>query len=269
MRLSVLRKEQKLTVSVASDKAKYQPGETAAYTVTTRDYLGRAVPAELSLGVVDACIYALAPDATADPESVFYPDQEVRVQTEFSFAAQYSGGAFQTVPSRPRRGYAGHSSAPDHPRSPPVCRHGLLEPVRRHRRRRHGPRLVPDAGQPDDLAGDRARASRRAPPSAARRPRPSSTMPLLVRLALPRFYVQGDQAVVSAIVQNYSGAARTVHVTIEPHGATLTGEATRTVQLAAGGQERLDWRATVRNPSAQPPPLLGKGEPEKFPKAPP
>jgi len=72
-----------------------------------------------------------------------------------------------------------------------------------------------------------------------------STMPLLVRLALPRFTVQGDQAVVSAIVQNYSGAARTVHVTLDAHGAALAGDPTRTVTLAADGQARLDWRATV------------------------
>ena len=73
VRLAVQRRDQKLTVSVASDQPRYQPGETASYTVTTRDYLGHPVPAELSLGVVDASIYALTPDASATPESVFYP----------------------------------------------------------------------------------------------------------------------------------------------------------------------------------------------------
>ena len=73
-----------------------------------------------------------------------------------------------------------------------------------------------------------------------------AAMPLLVRLELPRFYVQGDEAIVSAIVQNYTGTARTVQAHIEAHGATLlTGDAQRTLQLPANGSVRLDWRAKI------------------------
>ena len=103
LRLSVIREEQKLSVAVTSDKAKYQPGETATYTVTTRDNRGRPVPAEVSLGVVDAAIYAIQPDNAPDMEPFFYGGQEVRIQTDFSFAAQYSGGGSQSVPRRPPR----------------------------------------------------------------------------------------------------------------------------------------------------------------------
>ena len=244
VRLSVVRREQKLSVSVASDKAGYAPGETAGYVITTRDYRGRPVPAELSLGVVDASIYALAPDAAPDPESVFYGGQEVRIQTEFSFSAQYSGGAYQTVPQTP---------APGTPAS---------EPIRVRRKFADtaywNPFVVTDAGGtarvsftlPDNLTTWRATArgvtTRTAVGSATAEA--VSTMPLLVRLTLPRFYILGDQAVVSAIVQNYSGAARTVHVTLGTSGATMAGDAARTVQIAAGGSERLDWRATITGP---------------------
>ncbi len=244
VRLSVLRKDQKLTVSVASDKPHYQPGETASYTVTTRDYLGRPVPAELSLGVVDASIYALAPDASPTPESVFYPDQEVRVETEFSFAAEYSGGAYQTMPNIP---------------APPA---GPASPTADIRVRRlfadtayWNPFLVTDAAGtgrisftlPDNLTTWRATAHGVTTATAvgSATSEAVSTMPLLVRLALPRFYVQGDSAVVSAIVQNYSGTARTVQVSLKTSGAVVTGAADRTVQIPAGGEQRLDWAASV------------------------
>ena len=72
-------------------------------------------------------------------------------------------------------------------------------------------------------------------------------MPLLERLALPRFYVQGDQAVVSAIVQNYTGDVphRPCHA-YAPSGATQSpGTRPARSQIAAGGQERLDWRAQI------------------------
>lgn len=98
LRLAVIRDEQKLSVAVTSDKDRYQPGETATYTVTTRDYKGHPVPAELSLGVVDASIYAIQPENAPAIEPFFYGGQEVRVQTDFSFAAQYSGGGYQTMP---------------------------------------------------------------------------------------------------------------------------------------------------------------------------
>ena len=43
-------------------------------------------------------------------------------------------------------------------------------------------------------------------------------MPLLVRLTLPRFYVQDDQAAVSAIVHNYTGTEREVDDISKPTG---------------------------------------------------
>ena len=239
VRLSVLRREQKMTVSIASDKDRYKPGETAAYTVTTRNYLGRPVPAELSLGVVDSSIYAIAQDPAPDLESFFYSGQEVTVNTEFSFAAQYSGGAYQTVSATSQSAPGGNirvrKTFADTAYWNPFVETGTDGTARL------------SFALPDNLTTWRATARgitlNTAVGSATQEV--ITSMPLMVRLALPRFYVQGDQAVVSAIVQNFSGASRTVHVRMEPHGATLTGDVNRTVTLDAGGQTRLTWQATV------------------------
>ena len=238
-RVSVVRRDQKLIVSVASDKDLYKPGETAAYTITTRNYLGQPVPAEMSLGVVDASIYAIAEDPAPDLESFFYSGQEVRINTEFSFAAQYSGGAYQTVPASPSNPAGGNirvrKTFADTAYWNPFVETGA-----------DGTAHVSFA-LPDNLTTWRATARgvtlNTAVGSATQEA--ITTMPLVVRLVLPRFYVQGDQAVVSAIVQNYSGSTRTVHVRMEPHGAALTGDVDRTVTLAAGGQTRLTWQATI------------------------
>ena len=239
VRLPVLRREQKLTVSVASDKARYKPGETAAYTVITRNYLGHPVPAELSLGVIDASLYAIAPDPAPDLESFFYSGQEVRVNTEFSFAAQYSGGAYQTVPASPARtpdaNIRVRKTFADTAYWNPFVETGADGTVR------------VSFILPDNLTTWRATARGITLNTAVGSTTQEvvTSLPLVVRLALPRFYVQGDQAVVSAIVQNFSGASRTVHVRMEPHGATLIGDVDRTVTLDAGGQTRLRWQATV------------------------
>ncbi|MDQ2686232.1 MAG: MG2 domain-containing protein [Armatimonadota bacterium] len=234
--LSVQKEDQKLQVSVAPDKAKFAPGETATYTVTTRDSQGRPVSAEVALGVVDAAIYAITPDSTPNIESFFYPDQEVRLQTDFSFAAQYSGGAFQTVPS-------------------PVASTPAPGGIRVRREFADTAYWNPfvDTGAdgtarvsftvPDNLTTWRATARGMTLDTrvGAATQDTVSTMPLLVRLELPRFTVQGDETVVSAIVHNYTGEARTVKATLQSSGVSVTGDTVQTLQLPANGQQRLEW----------------------------
>ncbi|HZT41990.1 MAG TPA: MG2 domain-containing protein [Chthonomonadaceae bacterium] len=246
VQLQVAREQQKLSVSVTPDKDRYQPGEAATYTVTTRDYRGRPVPAELSFGVVDASIYAIQPDTTPDISSFFYGGQQVRIQTDFSFAAEYSGGAFQTVPGAQR---------------PPGALNGAGIRVRRQfaDTAYWNPFVLTDGSGtakvtltlPDNLTTWRTTARGITLDTAVGSATNDvvATMPLLVRLELPRFYVQGDEAVVSAIVHNYTGASRTVTVTIQASGADLEGDGRRTLDLAPGTEQRLDWKAHIHSGS--------------------
>ncbi len=239
-RLSVRRRDQKLTVTVSSDKPQYRPGETAAYTVTTRDYLGRPIPAELSLGVVDASIYALSPDTAPDLEQFFFSGQEVRIGTDFSFAAQYSGGAFQTMPApsgaAPGGGIRVRRNFADTAYWNPFVQTDASGTAR------------VSFAMPDNLTTWRATARGATLDTVVGSTTQEAlvTTPLLVRLALPRFYISGDRATISALVQNYSATTRTVRVTLEPLGAQIDGgTAARSVILAPGGQGRVDWSAKI------------------------
>ena len=67
---------------------------------------------------------------------------------------------------------------------------------------------------------------------------------LLVRLQAPRFLVERDEAVFSAVVHNDHDAPKTVKVSLELDGDNLTalsGEA-QTVEIAARSEARIDWR---------------------------
>ncbi len=70
---------------------------------------------------------------------------------------------------------------------------------------------------------------------------------LLVRLQAPRFFVQKDEVVLSANVHNYLSTAKEARVVLELEGDTLSplGEQTETVEIAAGGETRVDWRVKV------------------------
>lgn len=257
--LPVAQDAQKLRVVLTPDSARHRPGENAAYTVTTQDSRGRAVPAEVGLGIVDSGIYALAPDNAPSPSDVFWPDQEVRVQTDFSFAAMYSGGAFQTMP-RP----AAIVAALPPPKPKVVPEHfsagqrqtSAIRVRSRFADTAYWNAFVDTDAQgtariafplPDNLTTWRAtaRGITQATQVGQSTHEMLATLPLLVRLELPRFAVQGDTALVSAIVHNDTGQVRTVQVHLEAAGASLTGAAQRTLLMAPGAQQRVEWQAHV------------------------
>lgn len=67
---------------------------------------------------------------------------------------------------------------------------------------------------------------------------------LIVRLQAPRFFVESDEVVLSAIVHNYHETAREVDVSLELDGGTLIalgGTASR-IAIPAGGEQRVDWK---------------------------
>jgi hypothetical protein len=66
---------------------------------------------------------------------------------------------------------------------------------------------------------------------------------LLVRLQAPRFLVERDEAVLSAVVHNDHDAPKTVKVSLEMAGGveSIDGSA-KTVEIAARSEARVDWR---------------------------
>ena len=74
---------------------------------------------------------------------------------------------------------------------------------------------------------------------------------LIIRLEAPRFFIQTDQVVLSAIVHNYLKTAKKVEVSLELEGKTLElipeGDKVpgKSVEVAAGGEARVDWRVKV------------------------
>jgi len=70
---------------------------------------------------------------------------------------------------------------------------------------------------------------------------------LIVRLQAPRFFVEKDEVVLSAVVHNDHDEAKEVTVSLELDGGNLTvdGPAESVVEVAAKGEARVDWRAKV------------------------
>ena len=71
---------------------------------------------------------------------------------------------------------------------------------------------------------------------------------LIVRLQAPRFFIEKDEVVLSAVVHNYHKTTKEVRVSLDLKGGTLSTNAAleQTVSLAAdGGEQRVNWRVKV------------------------
>jgi alpha-2-macroglobulin len=71
-----------------------------------------------------------------------------------------------------------------------------------------------------------------------------TTKNLLVQMEAPRFFVETDEVVLSAIVHNRLKSAKNVRIVIEFDGKWLSPmqPTEKTVEIPAGGETRVDWR---------------------------
>ncbi|MBM3472009.1 MAG: hypothetical protein FJX75_01890 [Armatimonadetes bacterium] len=271
--LRVPATQHRLDVKVAPEKEGYEPGQTAKYTITTRDPGGRGVEADVGLAVVDQALYAIREDDTPSPFDVFWSPGDSRVTTDFSLANLYPGGAYQTygygggmpggAPAMPAMGVMFKEAARAHVAY--LAGDGGEQPAARVRRQfldtaYWAPSVVtkPDGSaevsfeMPDNLTTWRAtaRALTRDASGGEGKQETTVTMPLLVRLTLPRFYVAGDEGTAAAIVHNYTDQERQVKVALTAEGARLVDAPEQTITLAPDASKRLVWRVEALGPDA-------------------
>ncbi|MBI5597554.1 MAG: hypothetical protein HY928_15800, partial [Elusimicrobia bacterium] len=237
-----------IKVSVEPDRPQAGPDEEVSFTVKARDWQDRPVDAEVSLGVVDAAVYALVPELAAPIEDFFHGPRAPRVSS--SDSTQF------WVQGRSRSGLAGEVALAEDFEGDDIK--AGLAPARVRRRFEDtmtwvarlptGPNGTATLflRTPDNLTSWRATVR-----AADRRGRVGqgtgglvTTKELLVRPQLPRFWVAGDEAEVGAVVQNRGDEQADVEVSLALAGpaALLDGGAPRLLRVAARGEARAVWR---------------------------
>jgi uncharacterized protein YfaS (alpha-2-macroglobulin family) len=254
--------EHQLNVKVTTDKPQYLPGQTAEYSIDATGVDGKpAARAEFSLGVVDEAIYGIRRDTTQDILAFFFSSGYNRVFTDSSIEYFFTGDAGK------RRMQLALLRSPSHL--------AQLKPDRLvlPKIRKAFPDtafwsadVVTDASGharakvefPDSLTTWRATARGITPETKVG----SATLKtivrknLILRLAVPRFFVQGDEVVISALVHNYLTDAKTARVSIDAQGLEVLDGATKDVQIPSRGEAKVDWR--VRASQVRSVTILGK-----------
>ena len=69
---------------------------------------------------------------------------------------------------------------------------------------------------------------------------------LIVRLAAPRFFRQGDETVLRVIAHNYLETAKDVTFALDVSGVEVIGGQTQKINIPAKGESWVDWRVRAR-----------------------
>jgi hypothetical protein len=247
--LRVTRREQQLNVAITPDKERYQPGDTATYTIRTTDYRGRGVPVELSVGVVDAAVLALLGDNAAPILDAFYYRRPIGVWNAQTLVISVE--RLNEVLESKGKGGGGGGEEEDLTVRRSFLDTAYWDPVVVTDR---DGRAVVRVPLPDDLTTWRLRAkavtldTRVGDGSAD----VISTKDLLVRPVLPRFFSVGDEATLAALVHNYTDVTQTVQVDVQVEGLQVTSMqgaggqgAEATLVIAPGAAEKVSWAVTV------------------------
>ncbi len=186
--LKVSPEEHFLNINIKTEKQKYKPAEEVTYIIEAKFPDGKpAANTEVSLGIVDESIYAIREETAENMQKFFYKQRSNSILTLCSFPEEYSGG-------------------PD--KVEPLMRKDFKDTAGWF------PDLITDAAGiakikvklPDNLTSWRAtaRAINQDLDLGFSTQNIISTQDLVLRLALPRFYTEGDKTQLSAIVHNYS-----------------------------------------------------------------
>jgi len=248
--------ERTLTITATASKSQYLPGEKGSFDVYAADSEGKPVEADLSFGEVDEALYQVRPDTSGDIVSFFYPKRYAYLEPQNSFDFFFSGQAGTKSPL-----LAQLNAGLYHPRLAQVKPGSdLVVPKVR--------KAFPDTAYwnpsvrtgadgharvefnfPDALTTWRTtiRAMTDDGKAGGVVTRVLVRKNLIVRLAAPRFFRQGDETVLRVIAHNYLATAKDVTFALDAAGVTVVSGQTQKINVPAKGESYVDWR--VKSPA--------------------
>ncbi len=205
---------------------------------------------------MDEAIYAIAPESSGDIHDFFYANVYDRVSTEASLSYYFNGEAgkkqmFLAYQSKNRTALA--QLKPSQALVEPKVRKDFPDTalwLAEIRTDANG-RAHADLNFPDSLTTWRAtvRGVTADTKVGSAVDRVIVRKNLMVRLAVPRFFRQGDEVVVSTIIHNYLATSKTVHVSLALKGLDILDGQTREIEVPSRGEAKLDWRVRAQSVS--------------------
>ncbi|MDZ7288963.1 MAG: MG2 domain-containing protein [candidate division KSB1 bacterium] len=249
----VIPEDKFLNIDIRTDKEVYRPQDNGELTIKVTNKDGKGVKTELSVGIVDESIYALAPDMTRDIKKVFYSKRYNRVSTYSSIYFRfygYSRGLGAAMAAKAKEAFS---------------RRGLAD-VKADKFKEARVRkdfrdtmfwqayvLTNSDGIarlkihfPDNLTTWRTtvRAISENTEVGEKIHKTLVRQDLIVRMETPRFFMQGDELTISTIVHNYLSQDKQAKVSLQGEGVQIDPAGEKIISVPQNGEKRVDW--TVR-----------------------
>jgi uncharacterized protein YfaS (alpha-2-macroglobulin family) len=243
--------ERTLTITATPSKQKYLPGEKGSFDVLAVDYQSKPVEADLSFGEVDEALYSVRPDTSGDIVASFYPKRYVSLEPQTSFEYYFFGEAGTKSPllAQLANGLYHPRLAQVKPGSDlvvPKVRKAFPDTAYWNPNVHTGPdgHARVEFNFPDALTTWRTtiRAMTDDSKAGGAVTRVLVRKNLIVRLAAPRFFRQGDEVTLRVIAHNYLETAKDVTFALDVQGLEVVGGQTQKVNIPAKGESYVDWR---------------------------
>jgi uncharacterized protein YfaS (alpha-2-macroglobulin family) len=247
--------ERTLTVTATASNAQYLPGEKGSFDVFVADSAGKPVEADLSFGEVDEALYSVRPDTSGDIVSAFYPKRfsYLEPQTSFDFFFTGQAGTKSPLLAELNAGLFHPRMAQVKPGSDlvvPKVRKAFPDTAYWNPSVHTGPdgNAKVEFNFPDALTTWRTtiRAMTDDGKAGGVVTRVLVRKNLIVRLAAPRFFRQGDETVLRVIAHNYLATAKDVTFALDVTGVDVMSGGTQKVNVPAKGEAFVDWRVKAR-----------------------
>jgi uncharacterized protein YfaS (alpha-2-macroglobulin family) len=237
--------EKEMTIKMTPDKAAgqhYQPGDKVTYDVQVTDSQGKPLKAELALNLVDLSVLSLTDEQGPDIVSYFWRERGLAVHTASGLTLSIDRVNLSVAPeAKGGGGGPGEEFATVRRRFPDTA---YWNPSLRTD---ENGRATVSVELPDTLTTWRMGARGVTADTLVGKANVDvlSTKDLQVRPVAPRFFVVGDQADLSAVVQNSTDKPLDAEVSFSADGLQIAGEARQTISVPAKGNAKVDWQVTA------------------------
>lgn len=234
-----------ITLTLTPSQPVLRPGETVTFTVQAADWQGNPLQAEISLALIDKAILSLAQTTNQPLLDSFYRERGLGVQTASNLVLNLDRLNLQ-LEEGAKGGGGGDGMM------------GIELRTEFEDTALWDPTVVTDEnGQavvsvtlPDNLTTWRLEGIGVTLDTEVGQATVEikTTLPLLVRPVLPRFFTVGDQAEIGAIVNNNTEQDRTVQVTLDAPGLATDAALSQIIAVPAGQQAKVTWPVDVLTP---------------------
>lgn len=245
-KLSVSPEQQQITVTLTPDKAQVGPRDTVNYTLRATDYLGQPVQAEFSLGLVDLAVLSLTPPNSGPILDAFYGERALGVRTATGLTLNVD--RLNVAADQAKGGGGGAEAGFDEVRG------NFADTAYWNATVVTGANGEAQVAVtlPDNLTTWRldARGISAGTLVGQQIVDIVATRDLLIRPLTPRFFVVGDQATLSAVVNNNTDQPIAAAVSLEANGVTLNSPASQSVTVGAHDRAEVRWNVTAEDAAA-------------------